>query len=224
MISALRLNLVRGILVIVALYVASRFFGFVAMEWIFGKLATVLVFGCIVIFQPELRKFLERLGKWRFLSPFKGKAESSVPGIKHLLTTVESLSKNKIGALIVLEVSDSLEDYIQSGISIFGEVSSELLVTLFWPNTPTHDGAVIIKDNQISAAGCLLPLTDTRITDRRLGTRHRAAIGLSELTDAVVIVISEETGTISLAEHGNLTRFLTKEALETRLFNLYRES
>ena len=102
-------------------------------------------------------------------------------------------------------------------------ISSELIASLFWPKAPTHDGAVIIRENKIEAAGCLLPLTDTPISDQRLGTRHRAAVGLSKLTDALVIVVSEESGIISLAEHGNLTRFLNREALETRLFDLYRE-
>ena len=98
-----------------------------------------------------------------------------------------------------------------------------MLASLFWPGSPTHDGAVIIRENRLSAAGCLLPLTGSSLGDRRLGTRHRAALGLSELSDALVIVVSEETGVISLAENGNLTRYMNKEALETRLFNLYEE-
>ena len=143
--------------------------------------------------------------------------------IKQLLNTVDLLSSQKIGALIVLENHQSLDDYIDSGIYISGQLSSELLSTLFWQGSPTHDGATIIQKDRIVAAGCLLPLSETKGLDRRLGTRHMAAVGLSEQTDAVIIIISEETGTISLAEYGNLTRYLNREALETRLFNLYKE-
>ena len=143
--------------------------------------------------------------------------------IKRILQSVEFLSKNKIGALIVVEQDSPLDEYTESGISINANLTSELICSLFWPGSPTHDGAIIIRGNEILTAGCLLPLTSSQMSDKRLGTRHMSA-GISEETDALVIVVSEETGTISIAEKGNLTRFLNREALETRLFSLYKES
>ena len=140
------------------------------------------------------------------------------------MQSVEFLSKNNIGALIVLEQDSPLDEYTESGISVNANLTSELICSLFWPGSPTHDGAIIIRGNEILTAGCLLPLTSSRMTDKRLGTRHMSAIGISEETDALVIVVSEETGTISVAEEGNLTRFLNREALETRLFNLFKET
>ena len=142
--------------------------------------------------------------------------------IKRILQSVEFLSKNSIGALIVLEQKSLLDEYTESGISIHANLTSELICSLFWPGSPTHDGAIIIRGNEILTAGCLLPLTNSKVSDKRLGTRHMSAIGISEVTDALVIVVSEETGTISVAE--NLTRFLNREALETRLFNLFKST
>jgi diadenylate cyclase len=217
--------LVRGLLVVMSVYFLSKVLGLMTLNWILEKLATALIFIAIIIFQPELRRFLERIGSGQLFSPLIGEQRESkgTSVIKHLLKAVELLSKEKIGALIVIEVGTNLSEYIDSGIQVRSHISAELLSTLFWPKSPTHDGAVVIRENKIEAAGCLLPLTDTPLSDGRLGTRHRAAIGLSKLTDAVVIVVSEESGAISLAENGNLNRFLNREALETRLFNLYKE-
>lgn len=216
--------LIKGLGVVFVAYSVSRFLGFGTLNWLLEKLATALILIVIIIFQPELRRFLEQIGTGRLFSPFLIQANAqSTAVIKQLLKAVDVLSKEKIGALIVIEVGTNLTEYIESGIKIRSVISSELLSSLFWPKTPTHDGAVIIRENKIEAAGCLLPLTDIQISDQRLGTRHRSAVGLSKLTDALVIVVSEESGIISIAEHGNLTRFLNREALETRLFNLYRE-
>jgi diadenylate cyclase len=217
--------LLRGLFVIVVIFGISSILHLSTLNWILEKIATALLLIAIIIFQPELRRFLERVGNGLLFSPLIAapKETKSTTVIKHLLKAIDTLSKDKIGALIVIEVSTNLNEYIESGIPIHSKINAELLTTLFWPKTPTHDGAVIIRENKIEAASCMLPLTDSPVTDRRLGTRHRAAIGLSQLTDALVIVVSEESGTISLAENGNLTRFLNREALETRLFNLYRE-
>ena len=144
--------------------------------------------------------------------------------MQSLIRAVDYLSREKIGAIIVIEGQTSLSQYCHTGICIRGELNMEMLSSLFWPGSPTHDGAVIVKGSRIEAAGCFLPLTDSPITDRSLGTRHRAALGLSELTDAIVIVISEESGVISLVEHGVMTRYLTKEALQTRLSSLQFQS
>ncbi|MCP4050533.1 MAG: TIGR00159 family protein [bacterium] len=219
-------NLMKGLFLILGVYVFSSIMNLTTLHWMLEKFATVLIILIIIIFQPELRRFLERLGSsGSFFSPLLVQGElQSTTMINNILKAVDYLAKEKIGALIVIELGVNLSEYTESGISINGSVTTELLSTLFWPHTQTHDGAVIIRENKIDAAGCLLPLTGTPIRDRRVGTRHRAALGLSELTDALIIVVSEETGVISLAEEGKLTRYLTKEILETRLFKLYKES
>ena len=179
----------------------------------------------MIIFQPELRRSFEKLRHGQLFSHISDDHElRSASIIKQILTAVDALSKQKMGGLIVIELNDKLDEYFESGIPIQAKLTSELLTNLFWTGSPTHDGAVILRKNQILAAGCLLPLTGTKVIDRRLGTRHMAAIGLSEMSDATIIVVSEETGTISIAEAGNLSRYLNREALETRLFSLYKET
>ena len=219
-------RLVKGFLFIVLVFSVSFLLNLTTIKWIVEQLITVVLVFVIIIFQPELRRFLERIGATgKLFSPLLNQSEGqSTIVIRQILRAVETLSKEKIGALIAIEVSTNLSDYIESGIKIKAEVSTDLLAALFWPGSPTHDGATVLCGNNIEAAGCLLPLTESRINDRRLGTRHRAALGLSEVSDAIIIIVSEETGVISLAENGVMTRFLTKEALETRLFNLYKES
>jgi len=217
-------SLVRGLLVVFALYAVSFTLKLTTLNWLLGKFATVLMLLLLIVFQPELRRFLERVGSGRLLTPLMIHDEDqNVSVIKQILRAVDILSKERVGGLIVIELGSNLNEYIQSGIRIQSHISGELLASLFWPKSPTHDGAVIIRESRVAAAGCLLPLTEATLQDRRLGTRHRAAMGLSEVSDALVIVISEETGVISLAERGNLTRYLNKQALETRLFSLYKE-
>ncbi len=209
-------SLVRGLLVVFALYAASFTLKLTTLNWLLGKFATVLMLLILIVFQPELRRFLERIGSGRLMTPLVSQDEDQyVSVIKQLLRAVDILSKECVGGLIVIELGTNLNEYIQSGIRIQSHISGELLASLFWPKSPTHDGAVVIRESRIAAAGCLLPLTEATLQDRRLGTRHRAAMGLSEVSDALVIVISEETGVISLAERGNLTRYLNKQALET---------
>lgn len=217
--------LLRGLFGLFFIYFISIFLGLTTLRWILGKFATVVVLVLIILFQPELRRFLERLGSSRSVfSPFVSSQGKETVMIGHLLKAVQMLAKERVGALIVIEAGVNLGEYIGSGIPVWGQMGADLLVSLFWPNAPTHDGAVIIREDQIAAAGCLLPLTETELGDRRLGMRHRAAVGLSEIADALVIIVSEETGVISMAEQGQLTRYMTKEALEARLFNLYQES
>lgn len=217
-------SLVRGLLVVFGLYAVSFTLKLTTLNWLLDKFTTVLLLLILIVFQPELRRFLERIGSGRLLTPLVVQEDDQyVSVIKQLLRAVDMLSKERVGALIVIELGTNLNEYIQSGIRVQGHLSGELLASLFWSKSPTHDGAVVIREGKIAAAGCLLPLTESTLQDRRLGTRHRAAVGLSEVSDALVIVISEETGVISLAEHGNLTRYLNKQALETRLFSLYKE-
>jgi diadenylate cyclase len=214
-------SLIPLLLFVLVIYVLARVWQLTTLTWMLQCFSTGILVLMILVFQPEIRRLLEKLGQdQQFgLETFRGVPIPRL--VKHLLVAVDLLSKQKIGALIVVEGQNPLDEYARSGILMESLVSSDLLVNLFWPNTPTHDGAIILRQNRVLAASCLLPLTDSRLVDRRLGTRHRAAIGLTEHTDAVVIVISEETGTISLAERGSLTRFLNKEALETRLFELF---
>jgi len=216
--------LVRGLFAFFIIFLASRFLGLLTLNWLLEKLSVAFILVAIIVFQGDIRRALEKIGTGSLFTPLLAPPENQNTAIiKHILKAVSILAKEKIGALIVIEVGSNLAPYAQSGIPVQAPISSDLLASLFWPKSPTHDGAVILRENRIEAAGCLLPLTDTLLSDRRLGTRHRAAIGLSQLTDAVIVVISEESGVISLAETGNLTRYLTREALESRLFNLYRE-
>ncbi len=216
--------LIRGLLGIFFGYAVSWFLGFATLNWVLEKIATALILIAIIIFQPELRRFLERLGTGGiFKNTLFQRDTHTTSVIKQLLKGIDFLCKEKIGALIVIEVGSNLSEYIESGIPLKSTISAELIGALFWPNTPTHDGAVVIRNNQIEAAGCLLPLRDAPLQDLRLGMRHRAALGLSQVTDALIIVVSEESGILSLVENGTMTRFLNREALETRLFSLYKE-
>lgn len=218
-------RVIKGFLFLLVFFLLSYALKLTTISWLLGKFATFFIIVVIIIFQPELRRFLERIGNLGLIfSPDLAYSEGQrVSIVKQILRAVENLSKEKIGALIVVEVGSNLDGYIESGIKIHGEITSDLLSSLFWAGSATHDGAVIIRGNKIAAAGCFLPLTEKTFTDRRLGTRHRAAMGLSEMTDAIVIVVSEETGIISLVEKEQMTRYLNKEALETRLFSLYKE-
>ncbi|NDD66981.1 TIGR00159 family protein [bacterium] len=218
-------SLVRGFLAVFALFAVSKVLHFTTLGWLMGWFAQGLMVLIIVIFQPELRRVLERIGSSRWVGNWSSQRPryQGIAAIKQLLKATERFSQERVGALMVIESGIHLGQYADSGIPIHATITSELLCSLFWGKSPTHDGAVIIRDQSIVAAGCLLPLSNSLIHDRRLGTRHRAALGLSEVSDAIIIVVSEETGIISIAENGNLTRYLTKQALETRLFNLYKE-
>tara|TARA_A100001015_G_scaffold158979_1_gene176588 strand:+ start:3276 stop:4040 length:765 start_codon:yes stop_codon:yes gene_type:complete len=215
---------ITGIIIgFVACYSISKMIGFAMFAWFIEQFFILFVVFIMIIFQNEIRRASEKIRRGKLFLPSQSKGNKQPLLIKRILQSVEFLSKNKIGALIVIEQKSPLDEYTESGISINANLTSELICSLFWPGSPTHDGAIIVRNNEILTAGCLLPLTNSRVSDKRLGTRHMSAIGISEETDALVIIVSEETGTISVAEQGNLTRFLNREALETRLFNLYKE-
>ncbi|RAP39130.1 TIGR00159 family protein [Candidatus Marinamargulisbacteria bacterium SCGC AAA071-K20] len=216
-------NVIKGFVLIFLFFLFSYLLKLTTISWVLDKFTTVFIILIIIVFQPELRRFLERLGSsGLFLSSLQAETQN-VAVVKHIVRAVENLSKEHIGAIIAIEQATNLDEYISTGILINGEMSSDLLSTLFWKGVPTHDGAVIIRKSRVEAAGCFLPLTKQTFSDRRLGTRHRACLGLSEVSDAIIIVISEENGVISLVERGSITRYLNREALETRLFNLYKE-
>lgn len=215
--------LIRGLIFILFLYIASRFFGFYTINWLFDRFAAALIVMLVILFQPELRRTLERFGRGKLLHKigFAPAPQGSLY-VRHVVRAVEQLSEDKTGALIIIENMTGLSEYLESGVRLDAMLSAELLLSIFEPKSPLHDGAVIIQGERIVAASCLLPISESRLLDKRLGTRHRAAIGVSELSDALAIVVSEKTGIISIAENGFLTRYLTKDILEEKLFSLYK--
>ena len=201
-----------------ALFLAERF----QLENIQRMLTWILsgsAIAIIVLFAPELRRGLSHLAQTRILSPFLRTQSSGI--VDELANAAVKLSKNRIGALVAIERDVGLGEYVEHGCRIDAALTSELLESLFYPGSALHDGAVIVQHDRVAAAGCLLPLTDDTSLSKSMGTRHRAAIGISEETDAIALVVSEETGRISVAVKGKLTSDLTRESLEKHLTELY---
>ncbi|MBX6396554.1 MAG: TIGR00159 family protein [Alicyclobacillaceae bacterium] len=218
-------QLLKGIVVILVATGLSSYLHLRAMSWLLDKALTIGLFAIPVVFQPELRRALEQLGRGRFFAwsfQMSNHDRDVDKVITELTRAVQVLAKNRIGALIAVERETGLNDYVETGIPVDAQVSAELLVNIFIPNTPLHDGAVIVRQNRIAAAGCVLPLSDSREIGKQLGTRHRAAVGLSEHSDALAVVVSEETGQISLAVEGVLNRDLDEQALREMLGTLLR--
>ncbi|MDD7795950.1 diadenylate cyclase CdaA [Clostridium sp. 'White wine YQ'] len=211
-------QLLKGIILIVALIPISYVLRLNMLYVILSKTITIGVLTIVIIFQPEIRRALEHLGRTAFddIHPIQDKEELGKV-INEIVNAIESLSKSKTGALIAIEQSTGLGEVIQTGTKIDGIVSSAILENIFVVNTPLHDGATIIRENRIIASGCVLPLTGNGEINKKLGTRHRAGIGISEVSDAIIVIVSEETGTISLAINGRLTRNYDKEKLRTVL-------
>jgi len=217
-------QLLKGIIFIILLIPVSSFFNLTMLNWILTKTLTIGVLSFIIIFQPEIRRALEHLGR----SAFNDKHileddETMEKVVSEIVNSAESLSKSKTGALVIIEQLTGLGDIINTGTQLDAVVSSALLENIFVVNTPLHDGATIIRNNRIVSAGCFLPLTSNNDINKKLGTRHRAAIGISENSDALIIVISEETGTISLAVNGVLTRNYSKERLKDILIRIIKK-
>jgi diadenylate cyclase len=217
-------QLIKGLIVLLLVSLASKVLVLTTVSWILDQLKTVLVVALPVVFQPELRRALERLGRGKFFArPMSMLNEEALEKlIDQLVRAAKILSQNSIGALIMLERETGVNDYIETGTKIDGFVSAEFLVNIFIPKSPLHDGAVIIRGDRIAAAGCFLPLSENPNLSKELGTRHRAALGLTEQSDSIGIIVSEETGVISVAEEGRLTRYLDentlKEILNKRLW------
>jgi diadenylate cyclase len=190
------------------------------INWLVTEFVPVFIIPIIILFQPEFRRALLKLGQNPVFKVFL-KPEYQV--MNEIIKAVELLSKNKIGALIAIEKEVGLNSFIETGTKLNADISSELICTIFWYGSPLHDGAVIVQEQKISAAGCLLPLTENAELSKSLGTRHRAAIGITEETDAIVIVISEETGTISTGFKGVLNRDVDIKQLKKILDELSRE-
>ena len=215
-------QLLKGIVLIIFITILSSILGLRILNWFLTIFTTYGVIALIVIFQPELRRVLEQLGTNKFTKFFGIGLEKSLEtktkeDIYKVVIAAKELSNNKVGGLIVIERDIKLDDIMDTGVKIDAEVSPQLLVNLFVPNTPLHDGAVIISKNKIAAAACILPLSDDKQISKGLGTRHRAAIGISRETDAIAIVVSEETSKISIAKDGNLIVDLKEEALKNIL-------
>ncbi|WLR51007.1 diadenylate cyclase CdaA [Bacillus tianshenii] len=217
-------QLLKGIFVIIGVWFLSSFFGLTTLQWLMNQALTWGFLAIIIIFQPELRRALEQLGRGRiFARSAVIDEEDTVNSIDEILKAVDYMAKRRIGALLTIERATGMGDYIETGIPLHAKISSQLLINIFIPNTPLHDGAVILKQNQIKAAACYLPLSESPFISKELGTRHRAALGISEVTDGITIVVSEETGHVSLTKNGELHRGLDKkmlkEFLETELSN-----
>ena len=218
-------QLVKGIVLLVSLIPLSKIFDLYMIEFILDNTFQVGVIALVIVFQPEIRKALEYLGRTSFtLSNIEKNAETSQKIIKEIISATTSLARQKIGALIIFEKQIGLNDIIESGTKLEANISSGLLINIFIPNTPLHDGAVIIKDYTIRAAGCFLPLTENNLLSKDIGTRHRAAIGMTEKSDSVALIVSEETGYISYAVEGRLYRNIQNEELESLLSGIYAEN
>lgn len=219
-------QLVKGLVVLLIALVGSGLLGLRTINWFLQGLMTMGLVAIPIVFQPELRRALEQLGRGKIFqrSPYDYEEENFQIVLEELLKAIPVLVKKKIGALIVFERKTGLKEYAETGIKIEGLVTAELLVNIFMPRSPLHDGAVIIRDLIMAAAGCYLPLTENPNLSKELGTRHRAGLGITEISDAVVIIVSEETGVISLAHDGRLTRYLDEKTLRGTLLNQYFSS
>lgn len=198
----------------------TDFLGLVGVAWLLNYVLTAGVLLIVIIFQPELRRALAKIGRGKIdLSP--SQTTYAQENVDNILKAVLDLSKKRTGALIVFERKTGLKDVIESGTRIGADISSELIENLFYAGSPLHDGAVIIREGTIEAAGCFLPLSDNKQIGQELGTRHRAALGVSEVSDCVTLVISEETGVISVAQDGTLIRYLDTKAIKDLLEDIY---
>lgn len=217
-------SLLKGVVVIAVFWLIAAFFSMNTILWIAENMVGIASTVIIVILQPELRKAMEELGRKNLIAsilPFdSGKAETGLFSdrtINEIAKACVEMGKVKTGALIVIEKSQSLAEYERTGIDIDGVVSSQLLINIFEHNTPLHDGAVIVRGNRVTSATCYLPLSDNMLLSKELGTRHRAGVGISEVTDSMTVIVSEETGRISIAYEGNLERNLDGDTLKERL-------
>ncbi len=216
---ALQMLIGLGILLVAS--IISGYFGLYTLDWLLQSFWTYIVIALIILFRPEIRKALAQMGEASFLPAF-ARAEE-LKSHEEIVRAAVSLANRKIGALIVIERDTSLQDFIEIGVLIEAKVSRELLLSIFHPTSPIHDGAVIIRGNRVLAAGCFLPITLSTNLGKELGTRHRAAIGITEESDAVAIIVSEETGRISLVMTGEIETPLDMGTLRDRLTDLFTE-
>ena len=219
-------SLFKGIFVILVMAFLSDALEINALSWLLQQIISSGISLLVIVFQPELRRMLEQLGRSKFArqvfgSQKRGRNAQTEQHVAEIVKALNDMSRKKIGALIVIERSTKLGDVIESGTVVDAEISSQLIENIFEPNTPLHDGAMIIRDERIAAAACILQLSDDYSISRELGTRHRAAIGITESTDAVSLIVSEETGIISMTREGKLTRYLDTKSLNILLTELF---
>jgi len=218
------IQVLKGLGVIIVAAQICELIGLPTVTWLLNYVINAGAVLLVILFQPEIRRALERIGRGRiFDMAFTSSAENGDEDkrIEEIERAILNMSIRKIGALIVFENKTGLRDVIESGIMLNAAVSSELIENIFFPNSPMHDGAMILKDDKIVAAGCFLPLSDNKQLSSELGTRHRAALGISELSDSVVLLVSEETGVISMAHEGTLIRYIDRKSLRKILADLY---
>ena len=223
------MTLLKGLLVILVFSIMAVLLRLDTIVWILKNITAIAVTAFLVVFQPELRKALEQLGSQNLLSGILAQDDGKISQefndrtVNELVRATFEMAKVKTGALMVIERGTSLKEIERTGIEISGLVTSQLLINIFEHNTPLHDGAVVIRGNRVAAATCYLPLSDNMSINKALGTRHRAAVGVSETTDSLTIVVSEETGRVSVAEGGMLRSVPTAEALRDILSGLMKE-
>lgn len=217
------IRIIYGILFLAIVMLIGQILQLTALNFVLRYLVTMILVAIPIVFQPELRAALERLGRAKIVTDFANLKRSEISMVVETIVKVsKTLANNKIGALMVITQKTGLRDIIEKGVRLDAEVSAELLISIFTPNTPLHDGAVIISGNKIMSAKCTLPLSDDEF-DFSIGTRHRAAIGLSSQSDAIVIVVSEERGTISLAYNGQLSRAISPKELEDFILTIVQQ-
>lgn len=210
--------ILKGLALLFIANVASGVLGLRTVHWILEQGTTVILVALPVVFYPELRRALEHLGRGQLFARLAHLGSEGAARVAEVVSrAARLLAESRTGALVVIEREVGLEEYVESGVRMEANLTTELLLNIFTPNTPLHDGAVIIRDGRIVAAGCFLPLTDNPYLSSKLGTRHRAGLGVSEHSDALVIIVSEETGSISLAQGGKLERGLSEDALHSRI-------
>jgi diadenylate cyclase len=212
----------KGLLIIVAVYVLSNVFHLYTVSWLIGNLLSIGLIALVVVFQPELRRALEFLGRGKFATRgFSLEREKYGTTADAITSAIGYFAERREGALIIVENETALQDVAETGTMLDADISTPLLENIFYKGSPLHDGAVILRGDRILAAGCVLPLTENPNLSKDLGTRHRAGIGITEVSDALVLIVSEETGIISMAQDGKLSRFLDLKAVEKALLNLY---
>lgn len=215
-------QLAKGLGIVVAAYLASDLFNFYTVNWLLSKVLSIGLIALVVVFQPELRRTLEYLGRGKFSTKgFSMEREKINGNIQTIVRAVEYFAARKEGALIVIENDTALQDIAENGTLLDAQLTEPLLENIFYKGSPLHDGAAILRGDRILAAGCVLPLTENPNLSKDLGTRHRAGIGMSENSDATVLIVSEETGIISMAQNGKLSRFLDLKAVEKNLYGIY---
>jgi diadenylate cyclase len=216
-------QLLRGVIILtVIILLLGNALKLPAFGWLVRNAVPALLVAIPVIFQPELRRALERLGRAGSFLSTPARRSAIETAIAETVAACQRLAERKHGALIIFERETGLQDYIETGVQLNAEISAELLQTVFFPNTLLHDGAVIVRGDQVVAAACILPLTSGFLADRRLGLRHRAAIGITEATDAIAVVVSEERGSVSIAHNGRMIRRLDAQRLEAVLRAFYQ--